>query len=49
MTIRFDEHGNVQWNIYRKAYKKSRWRKCGQRLLEHCMKQGYKSGLIIVI
>lgn len=49
MTITFDERGNVQWNFYRKAYKKSRWRKCGQRQLDYMLKSGYKSGLILVI
>lgn len=49
MTIEFDEHGNVQWNFYRKAYRKSRWRKLGQRLLDSMLKEGYKNGMIIVV
>lgn len=49
MTIEFDEHGNVRWNFYRKTYKKARWRRLGRRQLDFMLKNGYKSGLIIVI
>ncbi len=49
MIIKFDEHGNVQWNFYRKAYKKARWRKAGKRQLDFMLKHGYKRGLIVVI
>ena len=50
MTIEFDINGNTVWHFYRKAYRKARWRKVGQRLLDYELKNfpGY-SGLIIVI
>lgn len=50
MTIEFDKGGNVTWCFYRKAYKKARWRRLGQRLLNYELKiyPGY-SGLIIVV
>ena len=49
MTIIFDENGNVQWNFYRKAYKKARYRKAGKRQLDFLLKQGCNKGLIIVV
>ena len=48
MTITYDEHGNVQWHFYRKAYKKARYRRAGKRQLDFMLKCGYNSGLIIV-
>ena len=50
MTIEFDKGGNVTWRFYRKAYKKARWRRLGQRSLNYVLKNypGY-SGLIIVV
>lgn len=50
MTIEIAHDGTSKWNFYRKQYKKSRWRKVGQRMLNAQQKyyQGY-SGLIIVI
>ena len=51
MTIEIDVHGNVTWNFYRKSYKKSRWRKVGQRQLNYMQKHfsNYSSCLIVVI
>ena len=50
MTITIDKNGVIKWNFYRKSYRKSRWRKIGQRLLNNIIKYypDY-SGLILVI
>ena len=48
MSIFFDETGNSLWKFYRKAYRKARWRKTGQRFLARAMKGG-KSGLLFVV
>ena len=50
MTITVDKQGNIVWHIYRKSYKKARWRRVGQRCINDMLKNfpGY-DGLIIVI
>ena len=55
MTIEVEKDRTVKWNFYRKAYRKARWRKLGQR----CLNDFYRfakerqwdevSGLIVVV
>ena len=52
MVIHIRLDGSVEWHIYRKAYKKARWRKVGNRALkvfmEHRAKYPGAHGLVIV-
>jgi len=52
MVIKIKEDGFVEWNIYKKSYRKSRWRKVGNRELKRFMKfreeHPVAHGLIIV-
>lgn len=50
MTIKVDAYGNAVWVFYRKSYRKARWRRVGQRLLDEVQRRypGY-SGLIVVV
>lgn len=49
MTITYDVHGNAEWRFYRKSYRKSRWRKEGQRMLDYLLKNyPGTSGIILV-
>ena len=50
MTIKVDAYGNAVWVFYRKSYRKARWRRVGQRLLDEVQRcyPGY-SGLIVVV
>lgn len=45
MWFTVDGTGNVKWNITRKSYKKTRWRKVGYRLVKRFR---YYYGIIVV-
>lgn len=49
MVIKVAKDGTVKWQFYRKAYKKTRWRRLGARLLEDFQKDAGASGLIFVV
>lgn len=38
MTIIIHPDGRIEWHFYKKAYRKSRWRKVGQRLINGMLK-----------
>ena len=37
MVIEVKKDGSVEWHIYKKSYRKSRWRKVGNRELKYFM------------
>ena len=37
MTIYVRKGGKIEWKFYRKSYRKARWRRLGQRLLNDFM------------
>ena len=49
MTIEVAKDGTVKWIFYRKSYRKARWRKLGQRLLDDFRKTPDAYGLIFVV
>lgn len=48
MTIIIRDDGVIKWKFYKKSYRKARWRKLGQRLLNDFLKQPGAKGLIFV-
>lgn len=48
MVIKVYDNGEAKWFFYRKSYRKARWRKLGQRLLNDFKKEYSTKGLIIV-
>lgn len=49
MIIKVEDWGEVKWIFYRKSYKKARWRKLGQRLLDDFQKMPGAKGIIFVV
>ena len=49
MTIDIAKDGTVKWIFYRKSYRKARWRRLGQRLLNDFQKTPGAYGLILVV
>lgn len=47
MTIRIVD-GVITWKFYRKAYRKARWRKAGQRQIEIMQKYHGAKDILIV-
>lgn len=47
MFIIVHKDGQIEWHFWRKSYRKARWRKLGQRMLDDYIKHGLQ-GLIIV-
>lgn len=48
MVIIVTSYGKIIWKIYRKSYKKARWRKLGQRMLNDFQRQYAAKGIIYV-
>ena len=48
MTITVHQDGQNEWHFYRKSYRKARWRKVGQRMVDAMLRDRYH-GLVIVI
>ena len=50
MTIHVNKLAKIEWNFYRKGYRKARWRRLGQRLLNRMQEEfpGYDT-LIVVL
>lgn len=48
MIIIVTSYGNIIWKFYRKSYKKARWRKSGQRVLNNFLKDYPAKGIICV-
>ena len=48
MTIKVYDWGEVEWFYSRKSYRKARWKKAGQRLLNDFLKQSGAKGIIYV-
>lgn len=46
IIVRDDE--DIEWRFYRKSFKKARWRKAGQRLLNDYLKIPAPKGVIWV-
>ena len=46
MFIKIFKDGTIKWYFHRKAYKKARWRKLGQRLINYFQKTPGAYGLI---
>ena len=49
MIIKYDSEGNVTWIIYVKQYKKARYRKKGQRLLNYMLREFEGSHSLIIV
>ena len=54
MTIEVSKDRTVKWNFYRKAYKKARWRRLGERCIKDFFRfidehPGSTGGLIVII
>jgi len=49
MVIWVEKDGTVRWVFRRKSYRKARWRKLGQRLLDDFKKTPGVSGMIFVV
>lgn len=49
MTIDIAKDGTVKWIFHRKSYRKARWRRLGQRLLNDFRKTPGAYGLILVV
>jgi len=47
MTIFIYKDGRTVWKFYIKSYKKARWRKLGQRMVNEIIKSGCH-GLVII-
>lgn len=47
MCIIVYEDGRTEWHFWRKAYRKARWRRLGQRMVDDFIKNGFH-GLIVV-
>lgn len=49
MLIKISKDGTVKWIFYRKSYRKARWRRLGQRMLNDFYKIPGTHGLIFVV
>ena len=49
MMISIALDGTVKWRFDRKSYRKARWRKLGQRMIDDILKEPGAYGMIYVI
>lgn len=49
MAIKVEKDGTVKWIFHRKSYRKARWRRLGQRLLNDFQKTPGAYGLILIV
>ena len=50
MYVEVKADGSIKWTFYRKAYKKSRWKKVGKRQVDFLMSAypGFTGGIIVI-